>query len=70
MESNSELTVQMCAIKAKSKLEMYRLLSTDGKVYLPPMKQANYNYIRGVLTGKKKYQHKNITNIDLYFWTT
>ena len=55
MDSNPELTVQMCAIKAKSKLEMYRLLLTDGKVYLPPMKQASYNYIRGVLTGKKKY---------------
>ena len=57
-----------CTVKAKSKLEMCRLLLTDGKVYLPPMKKTNYNYIRGVLTGKKKFKNKSIININLYFW--
>lgn len=54
MEEEKQLTVQMWGIKAKSKSEMYRLLATDGRVYLPPLKQANYRYIRDILTGNKE----------------
>ena len=54
MESNNNLTVDMVGLKAKSKREMYLLLSTDAQIYLPPLKEANYLYIRGILTGKKK----------------
>ena len=45
---------QQIGLKAKSKKEMYRLLASDGQIYLPPLKEANYKYIRGILTGKKK----------------
>ena len=54
MNSEVLLTVDMIGLKAKSKREMYLLLATDGQVYLPPLKEANYLYIRGILTGKKK----------------
>ena len=55
-------TNQMCAIKVKSKLEMYWLLSADGKVYLPLIKQENYNYMIVILQEKalkqKHYWYK------------
>ena len=53
MENSEILTVQLCGLKAKSKKEMYRLLVTDGKLYLPPIELSNHQYIRGILTGKK-----------------
>ena len=53
MEESQILTVQMCGLKSKSKKEMYRLLVSDGKLYLPPIGLANHKYIRGILTGTK-----------------
>ena len=53
MDINQDLKVQMYGLKAKSKKEMYRLLVTDGKLYLPPIEFANHQYIRAILTGKK-----------------
>ena len=54
MESENRLSVDLIGLKAKSKREMYQLLPTDGNIYLPPLKEANYIYIRGILTGTKK----------------
>ena len=34
-----KLTVTDVGIKAKSKLEVYRVLTTEGGVYLPPAKE-------------------------------
>ena len=59
MISEDTLTVDMVGLKAKSKREMYLLLATDGQIYLPPLKEANYLYIRGILTGKKKVSFSN-----------
>ena len=67
MDSNSVFINQMCAIKVKSKLEMYWLLLTDGKVYLPLIKQENYNYIIVILQEKKALK-QSIIDINLYFW--
>ena len=54
MEPKEDLTCQLIGLKAKSKKEMYRLLVTEANVYLPPIREANYLYIRGILTGEKK----------------
>ena len=35
-----------------------RAVSTDGIVYLPPMKQADYNYIRGYSQERKSIKLK------------
>ena len=40
--------------KAKSKGEIYRLLATEGGVYLPPLKDVNYQFLRDIITGSKK----------------
>ena len=53
MEQNNQITCQLVGLKAKSKKEMYRLLVSDAHIYLPPIKEANYLYIRQILTGKK-----------------
>ena len=39
--------------KVKSKKEVYRLLVTDGRLYLPLIKELNYEYIACVLSGEK-----------------
>ena len=53
MEANKVLTSQKCGFKVKSKKEMYRLLVTDGKLYLLPIRLVNHKYIRNILTEKK-----------------
>ena len=54
MEQVQDLTWSMIGLKAKSKKEIYRFMVTDADVYLPPLKEADYKYIRGILTGVKK----------------
>ena len=50
----ARITVLDLGIKARSKREVYRLLSTDGDEYLPPEKEANYDYLASILRGDKK----------------
>ena len=51
MEREGDLTWQIIGLKAKCKKEMYRLQVTEANVYLPPIRETNYLYIRGILTG-------------------
>ena len=51
---NQTITTFELGTKAKSKSEVYRLLSTEGKVYLPPASEANHNFISDVISGKLK----------------
>ena len=53
-ESKNRLTVADIFIKAKSKVELYRVLITEGEVYLPPSKECNYKFIRDIIVGNKK----------------
>ena len=48
------ITTNEIGIKAKSKHEVYRLLATEGNVYLPPQKEANHYYLSKVVSGKTK----------------
>ena len=59
----THITTSELGIKAKSKHEVYRLLWADGNVYIPPEKEANYDYLSSVIRGEKKvnthiYDHK------------
>jgi hypothetical protein len=49
----ASLTIDEFGIKAQSKTEVYQLLTTEGKVYLPPMKEAGHKYISQVVRGEK-----------------
>ena len=53
-EEEEKLTVLDCGVKGKSKIEIYRILTTEGGVYLPPAKECNYQFIRAIMTGDKK----------------
>ena len=57
MERSNQIICQLVGLKAKSKKEMYRIFASDAQVYLPPIKEANYMYIRHILTSKKKKRH-------------
>ena len=54
-----EYTVNDLASKCRSKNEFYNVLSRDGNVYLPvylpPSKNTNKEYMRSIMTGRKKY---------------
>jgi hypothetical protein len=40
--------------KASSKHEVYRLLSTEGQVFLPPEKESPHRFLSDIFKGKKK----------------
>ena len=48
-------TIHVNVIKAKanSKKEMVRIMQLEGDVYLPPLAQANHEYVAAVLWGEK-----------------
>lgn len=52
-DDNDKLPVVDCGVKARSKIEVYRVLTTEGGVYLPPAKECNYKWIRAIITGEK-----------------
>ena len=41
-------------MKASPKRELYLVLLNDWKVYMPPIQDANAEYVRGILTWKIK----------------
>ena len=53
MESN-KINLNMLAIKARTKNEMYRLLTTEADMYLPPQKETSIYFVRDIIQGKKK----------------
>ena len=50
----SEFTVAEVGARAKSKVEIYRLLTMEGGVYLPTAKDTNFQFLRDIITGSKK----------------
>ena len=52
-ETKDQLTVYSLGIKARSKIEVYRLLTTEGGVYLPPVNEVNYQYLKSIIAGEK-----------------
>ena len=49
-----ELNVIEVGNKARSKGKIYRPLETEGGVFLPPVKDVNYQYLRDIITRDKK----------------
>ena len=54
----SELTFAEVDARAKSKAEIYRLLTVEGGVYLPSAKDTNFLFLREIITGSKKVYWK------------
>ena len=49
-----ELNLSILGSKAQTKNELYRVLTVDAKLYLPPQKETSIYFIRGILNGKKQ----------------
>ena len=58
-QNQDKLSVLDVGVKAKSKLEIYRILTTEGGIYLPPPKEWNYQFIRDIITGAKLVSFKD-----------
>ena len=41
-------------VKWKSKKEVYQLMATEGRVYMPPLKLSNHKCIAGVIEDSAK----------------
>ena len=48
------INVSQLGTKAKSKNEMYRILTVEAKIYLPPQKECSIYFIRDIFQGRKK----------------
>ena len=43
------------SVKARSKKEVYLVLTVEGGLYLPSILDANWNYLKNIMSGKKKF---------------
>ena len=50
----SYINWQEASVHTRSKSEIYQLLRMKGGYYLPPMEQADREYIYDIMTGGKK----------------
>ena len=48
------ITTNELGTKAKSKNRIYRLLVTEGKVFLPPQNEVSHYYLSDIISGKLK----------------
>lgn len=49
-----KINIKELALKARTKSEIYQILTIDGGLYLPPQRETNMKYIQQLCTGKKK----------------
>ena len=54
MEFGEQLTTSYVGVKCKIKKELYKLLPTEGNLYLPPMLATKKGYLSVVMMGDKK----------------
>jgi hypothetical protein len=53
MESESMNTKEL-GVVCQSKNDMYKVLQVTGDIYLPPVEQANYEFIAQLVSGEKE----------------
>ena len=65
----SEINLSLLGSKVQTKNELYRILTIDAKLYLPPQKETSIYFIRGILNGKKRIFafYVNLFNLGLLF---
>ena len=62
MEGN-KLSLHMLGIKAKTKNELYRLLTTEANLYLPPQRETSIYFVRDIIHGRKRVLLIEFTNL-------
>ena len=63
MEQQFDFTVSDLASKWRSKTELYNVLTREGKLYPPPMKDWTQKFIRSLMRGEKEYVRCSAVNI-------
>ena len=58
-----KINLNVLGIKARTKNELYRLLTTEANMYLPPQKETSIYFVRDIIHGEKKSK----SDINL-FW--
>ena len=53
----SSLNLNDLSIKARTKNEVYRILTTEANLYLPLQKETSIYFIRDIIHGRKKVSH-------------
>ena len=53
MEPN-RINLNMLSIKARTKNELYRILTTEAGLYLPPQKETSIYFVRDIIKGRRK----------------
>ena len=48
------INLNMLGIKARTKNELHRLLTTEANLYLPPQKETSIYFVRDTVRGRKK----------------
>ena len=59
MENFEDISLEEVSLKAKSKREIYNLLVAYGNIYLPPIQDCHYTFLRELVSGTKKV-NKNL----------
>ena len=54
-EMEKDITISDIDILAKSKKEIYHVLTAEGGLYLPPIMDSNNKYIQNIIRGLKKF---------------
>ena len=54
MENLEDTSLAEVSLKAKSKREIYNLIVTSGNIYLSPIQDCNYKFLRELVTRVKK----------------
>ena len=61
------ITTSELGLKFKSKKEVHQLMTTQGNVYMPPIKLNNHDYVEGVIEGSIKVgRAESITFVIAY----
>ena len=50
----SNVNLNQLAIKARSKNEMYRILTKEANLYLPPQKETSIYFVREIIREERK----------------
>ena len=65
----SNVNLNQLAIIARTKNEMYSILTKEANLYLPPQKETSIYFVREIIRGRKKVRNIYIISFNLeFFW--
>ena len=50
----SRINLNLLGVKTRTKNELYRLLTTEVNMYLPPQKETSIYFVRDIIHGRKE----------------